>query len=240
MITFNDPISNFFGPWAGNFCVSSICLRLIFAIVLSAIIGTERATKRHSAGLRTFTLVSLGAACAVFVDIYLTGGQGPYLISCAVMIGISIISINSIVFSSRNQIKGLTTSVGLWTCCILGLACGAGCYTLSLIIFAAIYCVLSFFPSAEIALKDRSNHFEVHLELINSASLQNFVATIRKLGMTIDDIELNPAYANSGLSVYTISISVSSEELKKYKTHKEIIAALSSLDYIYHIEEMRD
>ena len=76
--------------------------------------------------------------------------------------------------------------------------------------------------------------------MINSASLQNFVATIRKLGMTIDDIELNPAYANSGLSVYTISISVSSEELKKYKTHKEIIAALSSLDYIYHIEEMRD
>ena len=25
----------------------------------------------------------------------------------------------------------------------------------------------------------------------------------------------------------------------RYKTHREIIEALSSLDYIYHIEEMR-
>ena len=41
----------------------------------------------------------------------------------------------------------------------------------------------------------------------------------------------------SGLSVYTITIF--SAELKKYKTHREIIQALSSLDYIYHIEELR-
>ena len=57
-------------------------------------------------------------------------------------------------------------------------------------------------------------------------------------GLRIDDIEANPAYANSGLSVYSISISIDSEELKKYKTHTEIIEALRSLDYIYHIEEM--
>ena len=27
--------------------------------------------------------------------------------------------------------------------------------------------------------------------------------------------------------------------LKKYKTHAEIIEALKTLDYVYHIEEMR-
>ena len=31
---------------------------------------------------------------------------------------------------------------------------------------------------------------------------------------------------------------ISNEELKNYKTHKEIIDALSTLDYIYHIEEI--
>ena len=87
-------------------------------------------------------------------------------------------------------------------------------------------------------LKNRSNHFEIHLELKNNGALYNFVATIRRLGLRIDDIEANPAYANSGLSVYSISISIDSEELKKYKTHTEIIEALRSLDYIYHIEEM--
>jgi putative Mg2+ transporter-C (MgtC) family protein len=68
--------------------------------------------------------------------------------------------------------------------------------------------------------------------------LQDFTSTIRKLGLTIDDIELNPAYVNSGLSVYSIAISISSKELKKYKTHEEIIEALKTLEYIYHIEEM--
>ena len=98
---------------------------------------------------------------------------------------------------------------------------------------------LAAFPRFEKYLKDRSNHFEVHLELKDIRYLQNFVTTIRELGLTIDDIELNSAYANSGLSVYSIAISIRREELKKYKTHEEIIDALRSLDYIYHIEEMR-
>ena len=52
-------------------------------------------------------------------------------------------------------------------------------------------------------------------------------------------IESNPAYSGSGLSVYTITFTICSSELKKYKTHHQIIEALQSLDYIYHIEEIR-
>ena len=57
-------------------------------------------------------------------------------------------------------------------------------------------------------------------------------------GMKIDDIEINPAYITSGLSVYTVALTIQSPELKKYKTHSEIIEALRSIDYVYHIEEM--
>ena len=46
-------------------------------------------------------------------------------------------------------------------------------------------------------------------------------------------------YVGSGLSVYTVTITICSSELKKYKTHREIIEALKSLDYIYHLEELR-
>ena len=61
----------------------------------------------------------------------------------------------------------------------------------------------------------------------------------RTFAFSLDDIESNLAYVGSGLSVYTITIMINSAELKKDKTHKEIIEALSSLEYIYHIEEMR-
>ena len=107
----------------------------------------------------------------------------------------------------------------------------------SFLVTVVIVVVLNVMSPLEIAFKNRSNHFEIHLELTNNLCLQDFVTVIRRLGLTIDEIEQNPAYVGSGLSVYTISISVSSEMLKKYKTHAEIIEALKSLEYISYIEE---
>ncbi|MBP5754951.1 MAG: MgtC/SapB family protein, partial [Clostridia bacterium] len=161
-----------------------------------------------------------------------------FLISAATVVAIALITTNSILFSSRNQIRGLTTSAGLWAVGLLGLAVGAGLYTVAAIGFFAVLISLACFNGFEKYLKNRSNHFEVHLELTSSAYLKEFIATIRKLGLIIDDIEFNPAYVNSGLSVYTISLTVGSPELKKYKTHKEIIEAISSIDYVYDIEEL--
>ena len=141
-------------------------------------------------------------------------------------------------YSSKSQIKGLTTSVGLWVCVAIGLASGAGLYTVAILGFAALLCCLRWFPPFETYLKNRSNHFEIHLELTSSSHLQDFVTTLRRLGMRIDDIESNPAYLNSGISVFSVSFTVASEELKQYKKHEDIISALRSLEYVYHIEEM--
>lgn len=236
-----DPIAKLLGDWSADLTVGSVLFRIGLSVALSAVIGCERSSKRHAAGLRTFILVSLAATCAMLLDIFLNAQYGVNfeVISAASVIGIAIITVNSILYSSRSQIKGLTTSVGLWACGILGLSIGAGLYTVTAVMFVALLCSLSLFPQFEHYLKNRSNHFEIHLELKDISYLQNFVTTIRELGMKIDDIESNPAYLHSGLSVYSISISISSEDLKKYKSHTEIIEALRSLDYIYHIEEMR-
>ena len=234
-----DPIAMRLGAWSVEIGAASVIFRILLSVLLAAVIGCERSSKRHSAGLRTFILVSLASTVAMLLDIYLSSqGDELYIMSAATVIAAAIISVNSMLFSSRNQIKGLTTSMGLWATGIIGLTAGAGLYTVTLVSFAALLCCLSLFPAFETYLKNRSNHFEVHLELKSSEYLQDFVTTIRRLGLFIDDIESNPAYVNSGLSVYSIAISIDSAELKKYKTHKEIIEALKTLDYIYHIEEM--
>lgn len=240
LLCVSDPIADLMGDWSKGINVWSVLLRVALAVLLSAIIGCERSSKRHAAGFRTFILVALSTAVAMMLDEYIAekNGESFYIISGASVVGIAVLSANSILFSSRSQIKGLTTSVGLWACGVLGLTVGAGIYTVTAAVFVALICCLSFFPSIEKYLKNRSNHFEVHLELKNIRNLQDFVTTIRQLGMRIDDIECNPAYSGSGLSVYSVSITVGSEELKKYKSHGEIIKALSTLDYVYHIEEM--
>ena len=235
-----DPLSRLLGEWATRLDLWSILLRTAMSIIFSAIIGWERSTKRHAAGLRTFILISLASTMAMLLDLFMitTCEVSFPLISVAVVIGIAIISSNSILFSSKNQIKGLTTAAALWAVGFIGLLIGAGFYTVSVIGFITMMLCLATFPQFERRLKNKSNHFEVHLELKNKENLQSFVATIRKLGMKIDDIEINPAYITSGLSVYTVALTIQSPELKKYKTHSEIIEALRSIDYVYHIEEM--
>ena len=235
-----DPISFLLGEWSSRLDLWSILLRIFISILFSAIIGWERSTKRHAAGLRTFMLISLASTMAMLLDLFLIAKfsiEFP-MVSAAVVVGIAIISSNSILFSSKNQIKGLTTAAGLWTVGFIGLLIGAGFYTVSILAFVAMMFCLSMFPRMERHFKNRSNHFEVHLELKSKENLQSFVATIRKLGLRIDDIEVNPAYINSGLSVYSVALTIQSKELKKYKSHSEIIDALRSIDYIYHIEEM--
>ena len=160
------------------------------------------------------------------------------VLSGAAVIAAALVSGNSILFSSRSQIKGLTTSAGLWACSILGFTVGAGLYTIGLIAYFALLCILACLPPFESYLKNRSNHFEIHLELKSSAYLRDFVTVSRRLGLRIDDIESNQAYVGSGLSVYTITITICSAELKKYKTHREIIEAIRSLDYIGYVEEL--
>jgi len=232
-----DPLAARMGQWSQVPCLASIVLRLALSFVLAAILGCERANKRHSAGLRTFILVALGSTTAMLLDVYLDGAFAA--VSVATAIGIAIISTYSILYSSKSQIKGLTTAVGLWACCIIGLSLGYGLYVTALVSFAAVYCCMCLLSPLENYLKDRSNHFEIHLELQDKQNLWDFITTLRKLGITIDDIESNPAYLHSGLSVFTISLSITSAELKRYKTHSEIVTALGTLDYVSYIEEIR-
>ncbi len=236
----HDLLANLLGAWSEELELGSILLRVALSVLFAAVIGCERSSKRHSAGLRTFILVSIAGVSAMLIDQWLMAFSGVKLpvLSAAAVVGMATISGNSILFSSRNQIKGLTTSAGLWCCGLLGLALGAGLYTPALVLFLVLLCSMSGLPVLEKHLKDRSNHFEVHLELKNKGDLADFVATIRALGIRIDDIESNPAYIGSGLSVFSVSFTVTSPELKQYKKHEEIIQALRSLDYVYYIEEM--
>lgn len=236
----NDPIGKLLGTWSTELNVWSIIFRISLSIVLAAIIGFERTNKRHAAGIRTFILVSLGSTLAMIIDLVLvelTGGQG-WLIAAATTVGIAIISSNTLLYSSKSQIKGLTTSVALCVTGALGLLVGTGYYTVLIFTFVAFVAVLSLLPPLEIYFKNRSNHFEFHLELKSVSFLKDFSTIIRELGLRIDGIESNPAYLNSGLSVYSVSVSIVKEELKKFKTHKEIIEALRTLEYVNYIEEM--
>ena len=77
-----------------------VILRILLSLALAAIIGCERSSKRHSAGMRTFMLVSVSATAAVLTDLYLSSefSFGIPVISGAAVVGIAMLSGNSILF----------------------------------------------------------------------------------------------------------------------------------------------
>ena len=141
----SDPIARLLGEWSMELNTYSIILRIAVAVIFASVIGCERSSKRHSAGLRTFVLISFASTVSMILDIYLMMSYSfsvPVL-SAATIIGTAMVSGNSILFSSRNQIKGLTTSAGLWACGILGFTIGAGLYTVTVIVYVFLLCILA-------------------------------------------------------------------------------------------------
>lgn len=89
-----DWIAGLLGPWSAELAPGSILLRLALSMALAAIIGCERSSKRHSAGLRTFILVSLAGTATMLIRSSISwsfAGHDPGFVGGAV-IGITTIS----------------------------------------------------------------------------------------------------------------------------------------------------
>ena len=220
--------------------LGAIILRVGLAIILSAIIGWDRASKRHPAGLRTFILVGMTSVFAAFCDEYMVNAMQvrASFLSAADLICLSTISGKTLLFSSKNQLKGLTTSIGLFTVAVLSICIGFGMYTYALIGFVTAIGCMAFLPSLESYLKGISPQFEIHLELKSRNLLLDFISAIREFGLHLDDIEFNPAYANTGLGVYTVKLTAVGNNLPK-TSHVKIIEALAALDCVAFVEELK-
>ena len=156
-----------------------------------------------------------------------TPWRGTVLEAAVYLKGEEIVAVTGVTLNKSTLELTVGNKAALWCCAVVGLCLGAGFYTAGLLAYLVLLPCLALLPRFENHLKDRSNHFEVHLELKKASFLQDFIAVIRALGLTIDEIELNTAYVNSGLSVYTVSLTIKDPQLQKYKTHGEIIEGWS-------------
>jgi putative Mg2+ transporter-C (MgtC) family protein len=123
-----------------------ICLRLLCAMIVGLIIGTEREYTNRPAGMRTHILVALGA-CVValtgqmlFTEYRPLGATpDPARLTAQVITGVGFLGAGTIM-REGSTVKGLTTAASVWTVACLGVAAGYGYYSIALagLIFALI------------------------------------------------------------------------------------------------------
>lgn len=234
-----DVIGKLLGSWAEEFNIYSCILKISICVVIGITIGAERARNLQAAGLKTFMFVSLSSVIAGMFDFYMTtNGLTVIPIACPIIIlSTGIISSNTILFNSKNQFRGLTTSVGIICTEAMALVISYGFYFIGVIGLAIYIAGAIILPKLEIKIKRRSLSFEIYVELKTRESLQKFIQALRQLGLKVNGVELNPAYVNSGLAVYSVALKINKRELKN-TNHKEIIEAISSLDTVNFIEEI--
>ncbi|HEV2573225.1 MAG TPA: MgtC/SapB family protein [Beijerinckiaceae bacterium] len=100
-------------------------LNLAVAFALGALIGFERQWRQRLAGLRTNTLVSLGAATFVMFASLIPGEGSPTRVAAQVVSGIGFLGAG-VIFKEGLNVRGLNTAATLWCSAAVGLVAGAG------------------------------------------------------------------------------------------------------------------
>ena len=105
--------------------IEEAAINLAVTLGLSAVIGFERQWRNRLAGLRTNTLVALGAASFVIFAAVVPGDASPTRVAGQVVSGIGFLGAG-LIFREGLSVRGLNTAATLWCCAAIGVLAGAG------------------------------------------------------------------------------------------------------------------
>lgn len=113
---------------------------VFIALLLGMLLGAERTLAHKTAGLRTYGLVSMGAALFVVIATmagetagFEISGDEIMRVMAGVITGIGFLCAGTIIFRD-NMLVGLTTAAGLWIAAGIGIAAGFGLHLLALLV----------------------------------------------------------------------------------------------------------
>jgi len=145
---------------------AELAFRLVFASFGGALVGLERSSSDHPAGVRTMALVSLGAASFTLCGMYgfnnaIMDANGlisaatkydPSRMASSVASGVGFIGAGVITNNRQpngmhdkdSSVNGLTTAAAIWTSAAVGVASGVGLYFISATASLATVFILRF------------------------------------------------------------------------------------------------
>jgi putative Mg2+ transporter-C (MgtC) family protein len=174
--------------------------RILLVAVLAGAVGIERELSDQEAGLRTHTLVGVGAALFVIVGNYAWGDLNfgnqagvvldPSRVVAYVVTGVGFLGAGAIL-KNGGSIRGLTTAASLWVVAAIGVAGGAGEYALA--VFTTAVVLVSLWPLKELArwlgLRRRgTRRFEIELE--PGTSVGEIVAFLEREGVELQSTKV--------------------------------------------------
>lgn len=135
LLTSNGDMNNIMLIW-------ELLIRIVVAGACGALIGLERGIRQKEAGIRTHSIVAMGAALLMIIskyafadmgvgDVFFAGTKGadPTRIASQAITAIAFLGAG-VIYRHGNVVKGLTTAAGVWATAAIGLSIGAGMYVM--------------------------------------------------------------------------------------------------------------
>lgn len=199
--------------------------RILLAGICGMIIGLERKNRSKEAGIRTHFVVACGAALMMVVSKYAffdVISQGMYSdvevrldpsrIASTIASGIGFLGAGMI-FVHKNTITGLTTAAGIWATSGVGMAIGAGLYSIGIaatviILIAQIVLHLKSGWSKPVKAKN------LIIKGVDKENYQEYVMkSLEKLDVGIHDVSVDKEKeTNTYKYIFTIDLPISVNE----------------------------
>lgn len=206
-------------------------------MICGGIIGLERSRKNRPAGFRTYMIVCLSSALVMMTNQYIYNnfsGSDPARLGAQVISGIGFLGAGTIMITSRNQIKGLTSAAGLWASACLGLAIGVGFYTGAVIVALIVFIIITFFKKIDYMLTSNNRIINIYTSFKTIEQLDKFIIFCNLSDFKVRNIEITKDTIPHEISV----IAIITLEAKERINHVDVIQRLNSFEGLVHIEEL--
>ena len=213
--------------------LGSTVLRLFLAALIGGFLGIERSRKMRPAGLRTYMLICIGSCAVMLCGIWLYEQIGPGFdparMAAQVISGIGFIGVGTIMTTSNNKVKGLTTAAGIWAVACTGLAIGCGFYALAVGCFVLLFVTMTFADKLELKYYRRLNRLSVRFVIAAPEALKSLTAALAQHHITMTGVE-TAGFADTGISVSCVLRS------QTHVNHQDIIDLILSHEDVYFAE----
>ena len=209
--------------------VWQVLIRCAAAIIVGAIIGSERAKHGRAAGMRTHILVCLGATMTAMTGLYITEimGMGGDVsrIAAQVISGVGFLGAGMIVLKSNSVITGLTTAAGVWTTATIGIAIGYGFYLGASIVTLLFILAVVLFAKFE---KHKKNVGTLYVEIDDMYKANAIIDKLSDIIVTHFSYQIiAPKSAKVGnLGIELMVEKLNDEEIEEIKSLENVVFAV--------------
>lgn len=216
----------------------SVLIRIIIALICGGVLGLERGLKGRPAGLKTFSLVCVGATLVMVTNEYITmkvGGTGDAArMAAQVISGIGFLGAGTIIVTGTNQVKGLTTAASLWVNAAIGIAVGAEFYFGAIVGTFFVCFATALFKWIDTIVVNNALNMRLCVEGTNEEFIHRLLELLASYNIHVKNLMRTSEY-----KWYKKDVCVIMElELKKKYHHAELLKEIENLEGCRFAEEI--